>query len=189
MGIQNYLLMGIQNYLRSARTCRANRCQQFTKVDVMSLKSLRMLTILTLIAIPGALGTFGSNASAAVGCHDSGCNGKSPVSMGCDRDAVSLNAVVFEDHASGGTFGRQVVTLRYSPRCRASWSRVTASAGGTAAVTKNVAFLNRYSTKTKRTANGPGSIYSKMRSGKGRACGTTHFNGKAVIETHCVSAR
>jgi Protein of unknown function (DUF2690) len=155
----------------------------------MFLKNLRKLTISTLIAIPAALGTFGSNASAAVGCHDAGCNGKSPVSMGCERDAVSLSFVVFEDHASGGTFGRQVVTLRYSPRCRASWSRVTASAGGTAAVTKNVASINRRSSSTKRTANGPGSIYSKMRSGKARACGTTNFNNKAVIETHCVSAR
>jgi Protein of unknown function (DUF2690) len=94
----------------------------------MFLRSLRMLTISTLIAIPAALGTFGSGASAAVGCRDAGCSGKSPVSMRCERDAVSLNFVVFEDHASGGTFGRQVVTLRYSPRCRASWSRVTASA-------------------------------------------------------------
>ncbi len=155
----------------------------------MSLKCLRMLTISALIAIPGALGAFGSTASAAVRCHDSGCNGKSPVWMGCERDAVSLNLVVFEDHASGGTFGRQVVTLRYSPRCKASWSRVTASAGGTAAVTKNVAFINRHSSTTKRTVTGPGSIYSKMRSGKARACGTTNFNGNAVIETHCVSAR
>jgi Protein of unknown function (DUF2690) len=155
----------------------------------MFLKCLRMLTISTLITIPGALGTFGSNASAAGGCHDSGCNGKSPVSTGCDRDAVSLNSIVFEDHASGGTFGRQVVTLRYSPRCRASWSRVAASAGGTAKVTKNIAFVNRHSSKTKRTSSGPGSTYSKMRSGKARACGTTKFNGSAVIETHCVSAR
>ena len=95
----------------------------------------------------------------------------------------------WESGGKGGTFGRQVVTLRYSQRCKASWSRVTASAGGTAAVTKNVAFMNRYSSKTKRTVNGPGSVYSKMRSGKARACGTTNFNGKAVIETHCVSAR
>jgi Protein of unknown function (DUF2690) len=158
----------------------------------MVSKALRIRVIGSLIGL-SALGIPLSNASLATasvaGCRDSLCNGRSAVSMGCDRDAVSLNSVVFEDHASGGTFGRQVVTLRYSPRCRASWSRVTASAGGTAAVTKNAAFVNRHASTTKRTANGPGTISSKMRSGKARACGTTNFNGNAVIETHCVSAR
>jgi hypothetical protein len=62
----------------------------------MSSTYVRMLTISTLIAIPGLLGTFGSNASATVSCHDSGCNGKSPVSMGCESDAVSLNFVVLK---------------------------------------------------------------------------------------------
>ncbi len=158
----------------------------------MFSKELRMLIIAALVALP-ALGIPLANASlatsSAVGCRDSRCNGKSPVLMGCDRDAVSLNSVVFEDHASGGTFGRQVVTLRYSPRCKASWSRVTATAGGTASVTKNAAFINRYSSSTKRMTTGLGTVSSKMRSGKARACGTTNFNGNAVIETHCVSAR
>ncbi len=145
--------------------------------------------VMSLIAFPAALGVHSSSASASVGCNGSGCNGKSPVATRCERDAVSLNFVVFEDHASGGTFGRQVVTLRFSPRCKASWSRVTASAGGTAAVTQSTAFVNRYSSKTKRSLKGPGTIYSKMRSGKVRACGTTYFNGNAVVETRCVSAR
>lgn len=157
-------------------------------------KALRMRIIGTLIGlsalgIPRADASLTTATAGAVGCRDSRCNGLSAVSMGCDRDAVSLNSVVFEDHASGGTFGRQVVTLRYSPRCRASWSRVTATAGGTAAVTKNAAFINRYSSSTKRTAAGPGTVVSRMRSGKVRACGTTNFNGNAVIETHCVIAR
>lgn len=68
----------------------------------MVSKLIWILIISTLISISSPLGSFGSIASAAVGCHDSGCNGKSPVSTGCDRDAVSLNFVVFEDHASGG---------------------------------------------------------------------------------------
>jgi Protein of unknown function (DUF2690) len=103
----------------------------------MVWKALRTRIIGSQIGL-SALGIPLSNASlataSAAGCRDSLCNGRSSVSMGCDRAAVSLNSVVFEDHASGGTFGRQFVTLRYSPRCRASWSRVTASAGGAAAV-------------------------------------------------------
>ena len=155
----------------------------------MVFKWFRVAIVFIVIFICGAVGMLGSNASAAVGCRDSGCNGKSPVTTGCSRDAVSLNTVIIEDHASGGTFGRQVVTLRYSRRCRASWSRVTASAGGTAAVTKSAAFINRYAPRTKRTSNGPGSVYSNMQSGRARACGTTNFNGTAVVETRCISAR
>jgi hypothetical protein len=48
-----------------------------------------------------ALGILLSNAplatASAASCRDSLCNGRSAVSMGCDRDAVSLNSVVFED--------------------------------------------------------------------------------------------
>lgn len=143
----------------------------------------------TLSATLFALAGSGAAPALAVGCHGSGCNGKSPVTMGCDADAVSINRVVDQDNASGGTFGRQVVTLRYSWRCNASWARVTASAGGTAAVTTSRAYMGGYQTSTKRTMSGAGSLYSKMRSGSAiNACGRTSYNHGAVIKTNCATA-
>ena len=127
--------------------------------------------------------------ASTVGCRGSGCNGKNPVAMRCAADAVSINKLVDEDRASGGTFGRQVVTLRYSRRCNASWARVTSSAGGTAAVTSATAYMGNYKTSTKRTMSGPGSTYSKMRSGSAiNACGRTSFNNGAVVKINCATA-
>lgn len=130
-----------------------------------------------------------AGAAAAVGCRGSSCNGKNPVAMGCAADATSINRVIDEDRASGGTFGRQVVTLRYSRRCNASWARVTASAGGTAAVTTSTAYMGGYKTSTRRTRVGPGSGYSKMRSGSAiSACGRTSYNNGAVVKINCATA-
>ena len=84
---------------------------------------------------------------------------------GCAADATTLGRVVFDDRASGGTFGRQVVELRHSRRCNASWSRVTASAGGTAAVTSSSAYMSGFATSTTRSRSTAGSIYSAMRAG------------------------
>ena len=98
--------------------------------------ALTFATAVPVVAVAGP--------ASAAGCSGSGCNGKSPAAMGCGVDAVTVNNVVDEDHASGGTFGRQVVELRYSRACNASWSRVTASAGGMAHVTSPVAYMGGY---------------------------------------------
>ena len=151
-------------------------------------RGVRVLAIPATVVLIG-LSIFVSAPSAfAVGCHGSGCNGKSPATMGCSADAVSVNHVVFDDRASGGTFARQVVTLRYSRACNASWSRVTASAGGTAHVTSSTAYMGGFKTSTKRTLAGPGSVYSNMRAGSSiESCATTRFNS-TIIETHCATA-
>ncbi len=156
----------------------------------MSVTRLRRSVI--AIAVMGAAValTLGATTPAlAAGCGGSACNGKSPVTMGCAADAVTINSVVDEDHASGGTFGRQVVQLRYSRKCNASWSRVTATAGGTATVTSTRAYMGGYSASTRRTINGPGSVYSNMRSGSAiDSCGRSSYNNGAVVKTHCATA-
>ena len=156
----------------------------------MQTSRMTRLAIVLGFALAATLGPLGiAGAAPTVGCRGSGCNGKSPVAMGCAADAASINKVVDEDRASGGTFGRQVVTLRYSRRCNASWARVTSSAGGTAAVTNATAYMGGYKTSTKRTMTGPGSIYSKMRSGSAiNACGRTSYNSAAVVKTNCATA-
>ncbi len=150
----------------------------------------RSFRLLLAVALVAPLAVLASAAPAyAVGCRGSGCNGRNPVTMGCAADAVSINHVVFEDHASGGTFGRQVVTLRYSRRCNASWARVTASAGGTAAVTSSSAYMGGYRTSTIRYRSGAGSVYSNMRAGSAiNACGRTSWNHGAVVKVQCATA-
>ena len=156
----------------------------------MEPSRLTRFTVVIGFVVAATLTPLGfAGAASAAGCRGSGCNGKSPVTMGCAADAVSINRVVDEDRASGGTFGRQVVTLRYSRRCNASWARVTSSAGGTAAVTSATAYMGGYKTSTKRTMSGPGSIYSKMRSGSSiNSCGRTSYNNGAVVKINCATA-
>ena len=143
--------------------------------------SLTFATAVPVVAVAGP--------ASAAGCSGSGCNGKSPAAMGCGVDAVTVNNVVDEDHASGGTFGRQVVELRYSRACNASWSRVTASAGGTAHVTSSVAYMGGYKSSTQRSRTGSGSVYSKMRAGSAiNSCGRSSYNAGAVVKVNCATA-
>jgi len=153
----------------------------------MSWSRWTRVAVVCALAVP--ISSFiSASPSFAAGCHASGCNGRNPVSMGCDRDAVTLNQAVFEDHASGGTFGRQVVALRHSSRCNASWSRVTATAGGTASVTTSTAYIGSFRTSTRRSRSGHGTVYSNMRAGSTvHACGRTSFNHGAVIKSNCVA--
>jgi hypothetical protein len=140
------------------------------------------------VSLSGLL--FGGEAATAAtaGCRGRTCNGKSPVAMRCATDAVTINSVVDEDRASGGTFGRQVNSIRYSRRCNASWARVTATAGGTAIATRSTAYMGGYKPSTQRTRNGPGSTYSNMRSGSSiNACARTTFGSNAVVKKNCAS--
>jgi Protein of unknown function (DUF2690) len=149
----------------------------------------RVAALVIVAALGPVVALVGQPSASAAGCHGSSCNGKSPVTMGCAADAVTINSVVDEDHASGGTFGRQVVQLRYSRSCNASWSRVTGTAGGTAAVTSSVAYMGGFKSSTQRSVSGPGSVYSKMRSGSAiNSCGRTSYNHGAVIKVHCATA-
>jgi Protein of unknown function (DUF2690) len=134
-----------------------------------------------------AVTAAGDPAGAAGSCVGAVCNGKSPVAMGCTTDAITVNSITLEDHASGGTFGKTIVDLRYSKKCRASWARVRSSAGGTAHVTRSSAWIMGYSTTTARVRLSAGTVFSNMRAGHVAACGRTSYNGGAVIDRTCVS--
>lgn len=58
------------------------------------------------------------SASAAVGCSQTGCNGKDPQAMGCSPSAYTVADVTYLDYR---------VELRKSDVCGAMWVRVTAS--------------------------------------------------------------
>jgi hypothetical protein len=150
-------------------------------------RSFRLVLAAVLVAPLGVVAL--ASPAFAAGCHGSGCNGRDPVTMGCAGDAVTVNHVVFQDNASGGTFGRQVVQLRFSHRCNASWSRVIATAGGTAHVTSSSAYMGGFKSSTIRTRSTAGTVYSKMRAGSAvNACGRTSFNNGAVVKVQCATA-
>jgi hypothetical protein len=142
-----------------------------------------------VVVMATAVTVLSAAPASAAGCFGHTCNGRNPVAMGCGADAVTINHVTQQDNASGGTFGRQVVQLRYSRRCNASWARVIASAGGTAHVTSSSAYMGGFSSTTRRTIFASGSVYSNMRAGSAvNACGRTSFNHGNVVFTNCATA-
>ncbi len=64
--------------------------------------------------------------ASAASCYGLGCEGKDPNYTGCASDARDLQAVTVRN-SNGTAVGK--VQLRYSPACRASWSRVESFSG------------------------------------------------------------
>ena len=147
--------------------------------------------VIAAAALIGSLGivSLAPGTAHALSCTGSGCNGKSPTTYGCAADATTVTSMTYDDHASGGTYGTMVVSLRYSHHCNASWSRVVISAGGTAHVTSARAYMQGYKTTTSRYRYSGGTVFSNMRSGSAvGACGTGNFNNGAVVVTRCATA-
>ncbi|MEH1124819.1 DUF2690 domain-containing protein [Micromonospora sp. CPCC 206061] len=66
-----------------------------------------------LIAVGGSL-LSAAPAQAAPACHGGTCTGRNPNKAGCSSDAVTVREF---------TRGPNRVELRFSPACRATWSR------------------------------------------------------------------
>lgn len=60
-------------------------------------------------------------------CTATECNGRDPVSWGCDADAQTVSSQYIKSSAGGLYLG--VVEHRYSPTCKAAWSRTTSYVG------------------------------------------------------------
>jgi hypothetical protein len=143
---------------------------------------------MTVLLSAGSVIAFGQVPAQALGCHGSSCDGRYPAAYGCTTDAVVLATVTFADHAAGGTFGQQVVELRYSAHCNASWARVISTAGGTASVTWGRAWIQGYRLSTTHTRHSAGTAVSNMRAGKSVvACGRSSWNHGAVTHLRCVA--
>jgi hypothetical protein len=128
------------------------------------------------------------HGAGAVGCTGSGCNGKSPVAMGCAADAVTVAPQDFDD-AGAGTGISQRVEVRHSKACNAVWSRARASAFGNAKVSYSRAYLDGYQTSTSRYRYSPGIVYSNMRRAtlSPVACGKSKWIvfGNPTVKTNC----
>ncbi len=73
--------------------------------------------VLALLVLTGTM-TVGVSPAHAAGCFDWGCDGKDPQAYGCSADAFTI-----ENFSYGGAY----LELRYSPACRAAWTRSTSN--------------------------------------------------------------
>jgi hypothetical protein len=141
-----------------------------------------------LLAAAVGSGAAASPAHAALSCKKTTCNGKDPQLYGCAKDAETVNSTTFED-VNGDDFVRQVVELRYSKKCNASWARVKTTAGGIHKVFYGQAYMDPYKSTTKHIRYLPGSVYSNMRAGGTvNACGKSAWDKGATKQTNCTSA-
>ncbi|MFF0016866.1 DUF2690 domain-containing protein [Streptomyces sp. NPDC005374] len=83
----------------------------------MLRSSLFLRSTLLLFALTGASLFALPQTASAVGCQGGDCTGKSPVTEGCDTDAMLI-----EEYDEGTS-----ISLKYfrSPACDASWAKVT----------------------------------------------------------------
>lgn len=76
-----------------------------------------LLVLLALVAALSATVLTAAPAQAVTGCFGATCNGQDPHEMNCDSDPGLQTIYEFTYSAR--------FELRYSPACKASWTRVT----------------------------------------------------------------
>ncbi|MET8721571.1 helix-turn-helix domain-containing protein [Streptomyces misionensis] len=101
---------------------------------------------------------------AAAGCRAAGCRGLDPYRERCDRDSVVVHRL--------RAYGR-VLTLQYSPACRASWAEVD-----TAAATAGLRIATTGGDQ--QTATGGGAYTAMVASGPGAARATVVVHGRQL---------
>lgn len=57
-----------------------------------------------------------------VGCYGDWCSGRDPQDMGCAADAITLNTAYLPG-------SQAILELRWSPRCKTEWARVSGPGG------------------------------------------------------------
>ncbi|MFE2384832.1 DUF2690 domain-containing protein, partial [Streptomyces misionensis] len=100
----------------------------------------------------------------AAGCRAAGCRGLDPYRERCDRDSVVVHRL--------RAYGR-VLTLQYSPACRASWAEVD-----TAAATAGLRIATTGGDQ--QTATGGGAYTAMVASGPGAARATVVVRGRQL---------
>ncbi|MFI1769465.1 DUF2690 domain-containing protein [Streptomyces sp. NPDC020800] len=101
---------------------------------------------------------------ATAGCRAAGCRGLDPYRERCDRDSVVVHRL--------RAYGR-VLTLQYSPACRASWAEVD-----TAAATAGLRIATTGGDQ--QTATGGGAYTSMVASGPDAARATVVVHGRQL---------
>jgi hypothetical protein len=85
-------------------------------------KLLAMLIGIAVLTMGVSLSLAAPAAAASTRCKGSSCSNKDPQSMGCGKDARTIDKI-----KPGG--GGPTVQLRRSSNCRAAWARLASKAG------------------------------------------------------------
>jgi hypothetical protein len=80
-----------------------------------------MLSTIVVFTTGVASAHTASPSLATASCYNTGCDGKNPVSSGCDNDAQTKYTATSAD-LGGGL--RATISLRYSATCLAAWAKV-----------------------------------------------------------------
>jgi hypothetical protein len=80
------------------------------------LRTRSVLALLALVTLLSTAGVAVGASSAVAACTGSGCNGQDPNVNGCSSGAYDLDDT---------TYSYIRVELRYSPTCKAVWTRLT----------------------------------------------------------------
>src|ERR1043165_9856281 len=76
--------------------------------------------------VPAGGGAVQENVQALGGCYAGTCDGKDPGAFGCEVDAYTAASSSLRS-STGAVIG--TVALRYSPSCRAVWTRTSLNSG------------------------------------------------------------
>ena len=84
------------------------------------LKRLATAAAVVIVALAATPGVSGAEPREPT-CRGTACDGRSPTSVDCYRDAISLEGTrIWRNSASS-------VVVRYSPTCQAAWTRLEGS--------------------------------------------------------------
>ncbi|MBX7236570.1 MAG: YjfA family protein [Caldilineales bacterium] len=127
---------------------------------------------LAAIAVAMLMAALPQIADAASGprCRGVSCRGKNPQTMGCSRDAVTLDITPKPGTAGAGY--NQYTELRYSRRCQAYWSRVRSRLPAGSIVFTRAA-IKGHTQQTRVVNPGGTQAISRMWTGPAVACGVS----------------
>lgn len=123
----------------------------------------------------GFAGVFASGGSAyAASCSYGGCTGKDPVAQGCGGDARTV-----------ATGGGSLIELRYSPSCRAYWTRkqgphTSCSVTSTLRVYKFNSDKGLLGYRSKSVCNHTGNVWTPM---IGASTGSSNYFQGALLNS------
>ncbi len=112
-----------------------------------------------MLLLPVLMGTGHAAAAIPRPCEGTGCNGKDPIAMTCDRDAYVAEARTIADPNVGVTY---VVQLNYSPTCGTNWANAYILDPTDGFFTINIALMNAQSQFLEPYANSSGAAYGDM---------------------------
>ena len=141
-------------------------------------------TILSLAGTVVFVGAVAANVWAQTGCVGSQCNGRDPITNGCDRDVKTIGqtSTTYWDGIFKYTL---LIELKYSPKCKAGWVKANRVMRNSLIILRDANNKNLITT----TANVTGQVFGDMwEKSKGLKACVSLPQGQSRPATVCTSA-